>query len=87
MELVADRDEPAVELDRAACRGRCRSTEPEQLASSHAGGGEDPECGEEPVAGGSGEERLQLLGGPGLGFDLGDRPEPWCVGDERDVAG
>ena len=37
------------------------------------------------MPGDRGEERLQLLGGPGLGLDLGDRPEPWRVGDERDV--
>ena len=30
---------------------------------------------------------LQLLGGPGLLLDLGDRPQPRCVGDEGDVAG
>ena len=30
---------------------------------------------------------LQLLGGPCLLFDLGDRPQPRCVGHEGDVAG
>ncbi len=39
------------------------------------------------MAGGGAQERLQLFGGPCLLFDLRDRPQARCVGDESDVAG
>jgi len=39
------------------------------------------------MSGGGPQEQLQLLGCPGLLLDLGDRPEPRCVGHEGDVVG
>ena len=60
--------------------------QPEELAATHAGHCRQPERGEQSMAGGGPQEQAELFGGPCLLFDLGDRPQPWCVGDEGDVA-
>ena len=59
----------------------------EDLVAAHAGGGQQPERGEQPMPCGGVQERLELIGCPGLRFEPGDRAQPGCVGDERDVAG
>ncbi len=38
------------------------------------------------MARGGTQERLELLGGPGVLLDLRDRPQSWCVGDDRGVS-
>lgn len=87
MQLVGDGDEPPVDGDGRGLLIEVVPAQPEQLIAAHAGERRHPQRGEEPVAGGGSQERLQLLGGPGLLLDLGDGPEPGGVGDQRDIAG
>jgi len=86
VELVAHGHESAVDLDGAFGEVDVVPLQADELASAHPGRGEDPQGGEEPVTRGGSEEPVQLLGVPGLGFDLGDRSQSGGLCHERDVA-
>jgi hypothetical protein len=73
-------------IDKVAASGSKSPAQAEQFVAAHAGAGGDPEGGEEPVPGGGTQEAPELVGGPRLLLNLGDRAQPGCMGGEGDVA-
>ncbi len=86
MQFVADRDRVAVDRDGGCVAVDVIPFEAEEFAASHPGVGCEPERREQAVACCGMQERLELLGCPGLLLDLGDGAQFGGVGDERDVA-
>lgn len=76
VELVADGDEPAVDRQAGVLEVEVAPAQAEQFAAPQTGVGRQPQGGEQPVSGRSPQERLELLGGPGVLFDTGYGPQP-----------
>ena len=86
VQFVADGDEPTIDRDGRFVLVEVGPAQPKQLVAADTGERRHPERGEQPMSRCATQKGLQLIGGPGLLLDLGDGPQAWCVGDERDVA-
>jgi hypothetical protein len=85
--VIADGDEASVDRQGPSDRVEIVPAQAEQFVAAHPGEGQDPQASEQAAAGGSPQERLELLGGPCPLFGRLDGAEARGTGDEGDVAG